>query len=172
MIPLSRFGPAVLILSASALVATFARAEEPKPERPDGPTYVSPDRKLNLSVQANGELAVWTVTVKREPFTTPDGGVGVKEVAYYKKVFGRGGEKEKFLTARFVPGKSEKTTVIAVSQTSAYAIDAPTGNLLWRVLHKAEAKKADIAINGDELKITLDGTEHRLDIKTGKTIGG
>ncbi|MBM3980975.1 MAG: hypothetical protein FJ304_11950 [Planctomycetes bacterium] len=168
MLPLSRFGPAVLILSASALVAPFGRADDPKPERPDGPTYVSPDRKLNLSVQASGEMVVWTVTIRREAFTTPDGGVGVKEVADFKKVYGRGGAKEKYLTALFVPGKSDKTTIVAVSQTSIYAIDAPTGNLLWRVLHMTEAKKADLAFKGEELKVTLDGTARRYDLKTGK----
>lgn len=165
----SKFGLAALILSAAAALATSARAEDPPAKLPEVAFDTSPDKKLSVAV-GNGVMTVAKVSVEKIAVTTTEGTVE-KEVLVNKQAYTRGDDKEKYLAAKFVPGKAAKVALIAVSDTTIYAMDGASGDLLWTVKHGSEADKAVITFKGEELKVTMGGKIRRFDSKTGKELG-
>jgi outer membrane protein assembly factor BamB len=169
MFQYARRGLAALLLTVSvASVAQLCRATDPPPVVPAIDT--SSDKMYSLSL-GGGELTVGKVTVKKVTVKTADGQSVEQEVKEVMKLYSR--KKEKYLVAKFVPGtKGDDTMIIAVSEKLIYGLDAAEGDIMWGVKPGLadELKTAEIAFDGNVVKVTVDGSVYRLDAKTGKTV--
>ena len=167
---LSRFGRVAFVLAlAVATTALPGRAADPPPIGMPLIPEVSSDKKLSVTTGA-GVMIVGKVSIEKVTVQTTEGAVE-KEVMVVKKLYERGGEKEKYLAAKFVPSRAGKPTLIAVSEKTVYAMDGESGDLLWTVRHDVKADKAKIDFKSkDEMKIALGDKEMRFNPRTGKEL--